>query len=87
MGTKRFTAVTSSVYVEVCAGACVVDVHTTCKNVRLHVGASLPAFDTVDYHTLSTMDLRTFSYGGAEKVYVRAASDAVDVIVTGDNVA
>lgn len=85
MPTKRFSIDTST-WTQVTAGAGVVDAVEGCDHVLVHVGASAPAIDTKDHHTLRWGGKDTFPYGQSENIYIRAAKESTYAIVTSEAV-
>ena len=85
MPTKRFQIDTTQ-WVQVTAGAGVVDAVEGCDHVRVYVGTAAPALETEDHHTLRWGGKDTFPYGQSENIYIRASKDKSYAIVTSETV-
>lgn len=84
MSTKKFNLLPTE-WTQVSNAAALVELGRTCKRVFVTTGLTLPDITEEAYHSLSSVDARTFTYGGGHNVYARMDKQEGHIIVTGDD--
>lgn len=67
-------------WVEIATGPCLIEAQEGVA--LLHFGQAAPAADSNAYHKLGAGWLRSFDYGGTEKVFVRSSARGGSIVYT-----